>query len=394
MGKAIGGGGDDFISAAATVNFQNNTTVHGGGGADTLTFASSQIINSTVNGNGGNDLISAGLITVSSTLIGLGGGADTLTLVSGNFNTATIAAGGGNDLITATTFAGTNQIRIEGDTVGDTEFFGNDTIHINDGALGATALVQGGGGADQILLSANFGTGSTINGNAGKDSINIASGLVASGDVLIGGGAGADTISFSAAAGTTGTFATIRGGGENDVIDFNVAGVTGGAGRTQVVGGEGADTFNLGTTVDSGVSYDIRYTAFSESTLGSNDSISATVNITGGFIISQTVVSASTAANLSVGGAAGFTTTSGGIVTFGGNVANDVTARVTVLDNSLAAGQAVGFADGSGNDFFFIQGGSAAGGSADDLLVGLNTGLVTSGGMIIGGGTAIQIGLD
>jgi hypothetical protein len=38
-------------------------------------------------------------------------------------------------------------MRIEGETVGDTVFFGNDSIRIGVTTLGSAALVKGGGGA-------------------------------------------------------------------------------------------------------------------------------------------------------------------------------------------------------------------------------------------------------
>jgi hypothetical protein len=385
VGKIIGGGGNDFISAVASSVYAN-TTIHGGNGTDTITFGSATFSSTTINGNGGHDLISAGAITAASTLIAMGGGNDTLTIATATVTTSTFALGGGNDFLTATTFSGTNHLRIEGDTIGDSEFYGNDTIHINDGTLGVSALVQGGGGADQLLISAFVSGGTTINGNAGKDSINIgAANLVTGGASIFAGGAGNDTITVSAAI-NSGTTDTIFGGGQDDVIDL-ISATTTGAG-IQLVGGEGADTFNLGATVLGGkTAANIRYTSFAESTLGSNDFVSATVNLLSGYVISQSVLTATTAGSLNAGGTNGLTTDARGVVTFGASVGNDLTARMTVLDKYTTKGQAAGFADGSGNNYLFINGGST--GNADDLLVNLNDGITA---FTIQGGTAIEIG--
>lgn len=385
LGKAVGGGGNDIIAFGDGVN-ASITTIHGGGGADTLNFGSGFVASSTtVNGNGGKDLIqfTAGTATFNNSWLAMGGGADTLNasavLV---FSTAsTIAAGGGDDFISALAVSGVSQFRVEGDTVGDTEFFGNDTIRLG-GDLGTTALVQGGGGTDVLQISATIGTGSTINGNAGKDSI-VISGIAASSDLLVGGGAGADTIAISAAL-TTG-FGTIFGGGGADVI--NVSAAATGAGGT-IIGGEGADSIGLGAIVSGGTT-NLRYTAFSESTLGTNDVISANGAASGDFVISQTVVSASAGINLNVGGVNGFNTNAQGIVSgFGANVGNDVTARATVLDQFLSEGQTVGFSDGNGNDYIFIQGGAAGSGTEGDFLAQLNTGATT---LAAAGGTAITV---
>jgi hypothetical protein len=386
VGKVYGGGGNDLISAGSAALIQVGSIVNGGGGADTIQLASAVAISaSTINGNGGKDLISAGQLTAYNTFLGLGGGSDSLYFGSAIFSTSTIAAGGGADLISATYISG-DRIRIEGDTVGDTEFYGNDTIRIVGGTVGRSALVQGGGGADVISLTASYLSGSTINGNAGKDKINLLSAGGASAFGIVGGGAGADTITISAII-TTGNNSTIFGGGQADVI--SVSAVASGAGL-QIVGGEGSDTIGLGGTVTGGAtSVNVRYTSFGDSTLGSIDYVSASVSVESAYVISQSVVSGSTAISVNAGGADGVVTNANGTVTsFGNNVAGDVTARTTVLDTYLSKGQVATFTDGAGNDYLFIQAGAAGNGTADDLLVSTNS-LVT--GISIAGGTAITI---
>ena len=386
LGRIYGGGGDDIVSAADTVDY-TKSTIHGGQGADTLTIASGFVQGSTVNGNAGNDLISAGRLDFSASLIALGGGNDTLTIDSAEVTTATIAAGGGNDLITATTISAANLLRIEGDTIGDTEFYGNDTIHVNDGTLGNSALVQGGGGADHILISANYSGGTTINGNAGKDSINLAGGFRTGMGLLIGGGAGNDTIQISASL-ITGNTDTIFGGGGADIIDLQSATITGAG--LEIQGGAGADTIGLGATTASGMtSVNIRYTAFSDSNLAGIDLVSAGQNESA-FVISQTVVSGSTAASLNAGGADGLSTDAAGLVTFGANVATNLTARAAVIDKYATEGQIASFTDGSGNNYIFMQGGATNSGTDNDLIIQTTTQVTGFG---IAGGTAVAISM-
>jgi hypothetical protein len=389
--KIVGGGGNDFISANTAVNISNNSILHGGNGADTISLISSTIAGSTINGNGGNDFITAEILTLSASLLALGGGNDTLTIDSAVVTTSTIAMGGGDDLFSAETMAASasNQLRIEGDTIGDTEFYGNDTIRITDGSLGISALVQGGGGADHILISANISGGSTINGNAGKDSINFAGTMLTAGDITFAGGAGNDTITITAALVTASTD-TIFGGGGDDVIDLVSANVTGGA--IQIQGGAGADTIALGATTGGGsTAVNIRYTAFSDSNIAAYDYVSATDATDSGFVISQTVVSANTAASVNAGGADGVETDVNGTVSaFGANVGTSVTARATVLDSYLSVGQTASFQDGGGNNYLFMQAGAAGSGADGDLLIQFN-GEVS--GMTIAAGTAIEIDL-
>jgi len=382
LAKLIGGGGNDTTVFASGVN-ATLSTIHGGGGADTITIESATLSSSTINGNAGLDLInlSTGASVLNSTLVALGAGGDTLNMSATVASGTTIAAGGGNDLVSANALAA-SAFRVEGDTVGDSEFYGNDTIRLG-GAFGISALVQGGGGADIIQISGNIDSGSTVNGNAGKDSI-VISGLAGSGN-LIGGGAGSDTISVTGAIASD--FGTIFGGGEADVI--SVVASNAGAGGT-IIGGEGADTIGFGANV-AGATINSRYTTFADSNIAAFDQLSGAVVATG-FVISQTVVSGSIATGLNVGGASGFTTNDAAFVsTWGANVGGGVTARTTVLDQFLVAGQAVSFQDSTGNNYIFIQAGAAGSGTSNDLLVGVNQSASLSAGFV--GGTAISVTL-
>lgn len=383
VAKAVGGGGNDLIVIDGAV--AGNATVHGGGGADTIQLSAGVYTQSIINGNGGLDLVSGSGATLVSSLLSLGGGNDTLNFLSASGQASTIAAGGGADLISAT-FATGSAVRIEGDTVGDTEFFGNDTIRIGGTLVGESALVQGGGGADLLTITAaNLGTGSTLNGNAGLDSITLGP-VLASANLLIGGGAGSDSITVSATL-LTG-FGSIFGGGGNDVIQAS-ADTTGAGGF--IFGGLGADSIGIGTITAGLTAVNIRYTAFDQSNLAAFDSISASTAASGhAFVVSQDVVTASTGGGLNN---AAFTTDTGGLVTWVSAAGNGVTARATQVDQFLSKGQTVVFADGAGNSYLFIQAGNAGSGVDSDFIAQLNTSTLVGSGLVIAGGTAIQIAL-
>ena len=385
VAKVVGGGDNDLIVIDGAV--ANNSTVHGGGGADSILLSGGAFTQSTINAMGGIDLVSASGTNFVSSLLSLGGGNDTLNLISASAVGTTIAAGGGNDLISAIIATG-GATRFEGDTIGDSEYYGNDTIRIGGTLLGESALVQGGGGADIVSVSAVIGTGSTINGNAGGDSILLASAGAASSLILIGGGAGADTITVSAV--FVAENGTIFGGGGNDLISVsaqaNVTGMT-------IYGGEGSDTIGLGTTVDGqAIAANVRYTSFSDSNLSAFDYISSTVAVSGGFTLSQTVVTATTAGSLSNGA---FTTNTGGVVTWVSAAGGGVTARAQQIDQFLGQGQVAVFADGNGEDYIFIQAGAAGSGTGADLIAQLNTSVIAgaSTGFNIVAGSAISLNL-
>lgn len=372
VAKVLGGAGNDLIvMSGATVN---NSTIHGGGGADTIVLLSGSTFSaSTINGMGGADLITASDLTFANSLLALGGGNDTLNLVSANIGTGvTIAAGGGSDLISANVTTYLGPIRIEGDTIGDSEFFGNDTIRIG-GDLLVSSLIQGGGGADVISASAALGNANTVNGNAGADIIAID--VISGSANFVGGGAGADSISLAGI--RTANAVSVYGGGGVDLI--TVSGSVAGAGL--IVGGEGSDTINV-RGITGG--FTLGYASFSESNIANTDFISAAV--TGNaYTISQSVVSASTGASLAN---SQFTTNSGGVVTFTAGFASNLTTRLESLDRNLTQGQTVAFSDGNGNSYIFIQGGGANSGLEGDFLAQTN---VTGAGFVIAGGTGISV---
>lgn len=368
------GGGNDILTiasgaAAGTYSAGGGVDITGGGGNDSITILSGATFagGSSVNGNQGSDTINILPDGYFLNSLIAGGGDNDFINVSTNLSGSTVNGGGGNDSITLN--GAISNSRIEGDTLNDSQWFGNDTIRIIDGTFGSGSLLQGGQGNDLIVMSDIFTTGASIEGNAGTDSILIDA-FVASGGTFVGGGAGNDTITVSAT--LLSNFGTIQGGGGNDSISV----IGSGANSGFIFGGAGADMISLGTLIATGGAgasgINIGYAAFSESTLGSYDLVSANAS-TGAFMVNQSVV------NFSVGSLnANSVTINSGFAAFTGTFSESLTARAALLDTTLGAGGSVVFEAGI-DTFLFVQGGSTGGGNADDLIVQLGGGAANVG---------------
>lgn len=390
VAQVFAGGDNDLVAIDGAV--AANSTINGGGGADTLQISAGVYATTTINSNGGHDFVTASALQGSAAFLGFGGGNDTVNLFSASLNSSTIALGGGADTFSASINSAVG-LRIEGDTVGDTVFFGNDSLRIAGNDLGESALVQGGGGADLVAISATLGITSTINGNAGHDSIVLSAiGNGASGSFL-GGGAGNDTITISAA--LVSASATINGGGGDDVLAFSAALATTGA-INEIIGGAGSDTIGLGG-ITSGGTLRVSYAALSESNISAFDNVSANAGANATFTLSQSAVNFASGQLLTN---ADFSTNTGGVVTFISAVGNNMTARAEMIDRNLGQGQTVIFANAAGTNFLFTQAGAQASGTEGDLIVQLNNtysagGTATSGGLVGGGNNSaytVQIG--
>ncbi len=159
----------------------------------------------TINGNGGNDVVSSG------------GGNDTVTTGSGNDR---VSAGNGNNTVNAGN--GTNSVTSGSGNDTITTGSGNDTIVAGNG----NNTVTGGDGTNSVTS----GSGNdTITTGSGAD--NISSG---SGADIIRTGAGNDIISAG------GGNDTVNAGTGNDMIRS-------GGGTDSLTGGGGHDTFQYGS---------------------------------------------------------------------------------------------------------------------------------------------------
>ncbi|WP_155728127.1 beta strand repeat-containing protein [Prochlorococcus marinus] len=399
QGSIFGGAGHDTLNLSTSTQTFASSVARGGQGNDTIFFQGGSLNDSTVNGNDLSDIISASIQSGSNTsLIAGGKGSDTITFTNSGSDAITVNGGAGHDTI--------NIVGLDNDAVGGLSSFvvdagaGKDTVTFNSSTLlmiTASSNIQGGNQADLLRF-----------GSAGE-----AQDLTVAGTATIGGGEGADTIIFE-----DNVFATasvVQGGAGADSIHFDnqgsawAIGVKAGAGKDSitfsafaasgvlitsavagVAGGANADTFSLGSrTITnqksgsehiSGGGTILRYDAFSESTLAETDVVSAGFtfvdNASGGttvgsdiFRVSQDAVSASVQ-NVEVANFSG----TNSITVFTSTFSEAITARVEALDNVLTKGQIASFhADDGATDYIFVQGGAAAGGTSDDLLIQMNT---------------------
>ncbi len=406
-----GGAGNDVI---ATVAFVNNTAVtasaatgvildsafiEGGGGNDSITFwANSGIITSTtIQGSQGNDVIgvnnTAGTMRNSQVLAG--GGNDTITSQVSAFNTSTIAGGGGNDTITfSASIANASLITLDTFNT-QSDYDGNDLfsgkfLGAGGNVTASGVTIQAGGGNDSIHIgvTASDSNDNLYQLNAGNDLLSAA--LISASTIQA--GAGNDTIQGITAILTS----FVQLGGGNDI--FSLAGTgsanSTGLSATTIFGGAGADIFTASANVagnEMTIGMQFGYSAASDSTLSAYDTISITN--TGGTYQFRWLGSTANRTSMS---ASDFTATNGSVI-FTGTVANDVTARATILSEAGAgAGSTFGFVDGSSRNFLFISGGDSTV-TTDDLLVQVGTAGTSSGGSItISGnaGIAFQVAQD
>lgn len=384
-----GGAGADFLAFDAGSGI-GSSKIAGGGGADTLQMSAVLGTSLAIGMGGGNDLVSASALTLFSASLTLGGGDDTLQLTSASGVGSTIRGGGGADVISAS-IGTASALQIYGDAV-SSQYYGNDTITISGTMVGQSAYIFGGGGADSISIQTGIvdATGSTIIGGNGKDFITLDA-VESTANILYQGGAGADTIALTGDSLATG-FGTIEGGAGADVISVSAAVTSvGSADGALIIGGDGADSINLGDVVTgANTSVVIRYNNFGESNLSAMDVITSDFTASGGsaLAIQQSAVSAEVATGYAN---ANWSTDTGGLVTFVSAKGNGVTARAEQLDAGLEEGKTVVFADSSGIDYLFIQGGAEGGGTSDDLLVQIVTSLAVGSGLTTVGGTSVVV---
>lgn len=190
----------------------------GGEGNDTLIGTSSS--GSTVNGGGGDDVISVDIFAGNNQVTG-GTGVDTLIArISGqvSFGVSGDAVGGYNGFINGPA-GGEDDTGFNGIERFQFVIAGSTAANISTGDNADT--LTGGGGGD--TLSGNGGD-DVISGSGGNDNIS--------------GGTGADSLKGDAGSDT------IDGGGDNDTLDGGEGrdSLVGGAGIDSIVGGGGEDT--------------------------------------------------------------------------------------------------------------------------------------------------------
>jgi len=188
--EAEGGAGNDTIGL--TKSGTQTNVVNGGDGNDSITFYSATVFSNTVSGGDGADLITIGKAGATTRV--------TDVQIAGNQGNDTISFGSGVRTVYES-FVGLGQ--------------GNDSIYIGSGSTLTRTDVFGGKGKDTIDLTGVIGATNTINGGNGADKLVIGTGALT--DAKIGAGKGTDSIFFETGAVITGS---VAGGGLNDTISF------------------------------------------------------------------------------------------------------------------------------------------------------------------------------
>lgn len=233
------GGDEIFRREAALVT---SLTIHGSSGADTVTFVAGEFPVGTqliINGNGGNDLIDAGLSAASVLLRG-GSGNDTLAgsvfddLLDGGDGDDVLAGGSGGDLLQGGN--GTDTLLEESLTgnviLSDTALTGPETESLSSIERAVLSLSSSVGTSGHLLDARTFSGSVTMQGHDGPDTL-----LGSNSSDLLSGGHGNDLL-----AGNNGNDTLLGGTGNDDLRGLSGNDVlSGGAGINVITGGAGFD---------------------------------------------------------------------------------------------------------------------------------------------------------
>ena len=260
--------GSSGVDTILIQNIDDNVFLGAQAANDTVTFANFKglVSDYTLRGGQGNDTIGAGgQPTLNTSLVNGNIGVDVITL--NGATGSTVYGGQGNDQLTSNALL-INSI-VNGNRDADNSSItagassssifggkGDDRIDL-DGTF-SSIIVQGDNDNDTINLGTIAGnesvTGSTINGNAGNDTINGAATVTTFSTSTVYGGAGNDSLLFAA----NGTAVALSGDTGNDIVTasaFNDTAfggdgtdtITGNAGADTMSGNGGADQFSYGT---------------------------------------------------------------------------------------------------------------------------------------------------
>lgn len=222
----------DPTTIQVTITKENGVTVNE---VSTFNNISGRVI---VNGDAGNDDISAQSLTLTAVSLSGGAGDDTLF---GSSQADTVLGGDNDDLI----YGGSGSDLLDGGDGADAiygEHLTSSNLSLAKSVLGSDTI-NGGEGNDSIFGDGDGGEGAAdlINGDGGDDTIigDGSSGSSTAGDTIFGGG-GNDTITGD---GAEGAADSILGGAGDDYID--TAGgndfADGGADNDILLGGDGAE---------------------------------------------------------------------------------------------------------------------------------------------------------
>jgi hypothetical protein len=251
----------NFLITTASTLAQGTLT------ADTFYFNTARGV--SIQGNGGNDVLTAGTanLTATNALLAGNAGNDAINLGSAfNTNQGSIFGGAGNDTFSASVYSAVDTT-MQGGGGNDSVTFagavlsrgnlglnaGDDSVVVSAGGMNAaSAVIALGGGSDTFTATAYQAVGATLNGGGGADTINLDSASILNGGQVNGDVLGDDTffgndtITFGTnASGNNGASlsifggATINGGLGNDQISAGVG--TGGIGTAFINGNQGND---------------------------------------------------------------------------------------------------------------------------------------------------------
>ena len=369
-----GGAGSDTIAATGTNTFGLIKTQDD---ADLVILSGTSTVEKARFGKGADSIT---LETTTLTNIGLGRGHDHLSATSVTLGTAaTINLGEGRDTIVIADMASTlSAATVLGDAAGGSNY-GADSIFID--GIQSASTVKGQGGDDTITLSGDGADQLLVNGGGQNDVITISGYEAAS---TIAGGEGNDTIKVLEGLADSAYF---NGGKGADSIHFEITIDAGDLGKNQIDGGAGADSITFSATasdpdISGGALGTLQYSAFSESNLSTMDKITFSLNNASGATtvafdygvdLSAAVVSESSAYAIDGISSTFSGNIAAGILTLSGasNVSS-VTAVASTVDTLTlgdGANELVIFTTKGGEDYLFVQGGSA--GNADDSIVSL-----------------------
>ncbi|MEH2389368.1 MAG: calcium-binding protein [Nostoc sp.] len=268
-----GQGGNDIIDGKSGNDLlrggAGNDTLIGGAGNDSLdggTRNDSQNVdtgNDSLVGGTGKDYLNVEFSTGNNTL---NGGADDDTLDAGASKGNNLLSGGdGNDSLYASYIYGRSNPYIYFASSGNNTLnggAGNDTL--NAASPSGNNLLSGGDGNDFLYASGvntyrgepNYSSSgnNTLNGGAGDDYLDA---TISTGNNLLSGGDGNDTLSTSSGIGNYADYIppssgnnTLNGGAGDDYLDATIS-----IGNNLLSGGDGNDSFYVGTAIDSAPSY-------------------------------------------------------------------------------------------------------------------------------------------
>jgi Ca2+-binding RTX toxin-like protein len=271
-----GTSGNDSISMSDTAYFSNvlGSIIFGKGGNDTITGTVDFLTNTSVLGNGGNDIIYGGIgndtingTSGSNTMDG-GSGTDWLSYASADSVSIFIALGTSTHTDTTSTYSSTY-----GDSFSNFEHYkgsvGNDLFSFG-GAFTTATSVLGDSGTDTMLLNGDYSSGvsltnvdtvenlTLLGGNGYNITLGVSSSMVSvnaanAGDVTLDGSSNGSGFTYTGGSGTD----SITGGSSNDTLigaigndSLNGNGsfdtLYGGLGNDTLVGGAGYDSLNGG----------------------------------------------------------------------------------------------------------------------------------------------------